>query len=126
MRKISPKLMKKAMKKMGIKIEELEGVEEVLIRFKDKELVIENPQVTLIMQGGQSTYQIIGEATERKLETTEEIEVEEEIEIPEEDVVLVCQQTGVSPDEAKQALKETKGDLAQAILNLKSKKVEIR
>jgi len=116
--------MKKAMKRMGIKIEEVEGVEEVIIRLTDREIVISNPQVTIITQGGQKSYQIIGEESERKL--LEESEVEEEIseeEIPEEDVNLVCQQTGVSFDEAKEALMEAKGDLAQAIMNLKAKKI---
>ena len=36
--------------------------------------------------------------------------------IPEEDVLLVAQQTGVSMERAKNALRDAEGDLAKAIL----------
>ena len=42
-----------------------------------------------------------------------------EIEIPMEDAALVAGQTGVDIETAKQALKETEGDLAAAILKLR-------
>jgi nascent polypeptide-associated complex subunit alpha len=56
------------------------------------------------------TYQIIGNPRE----------VPREIPIPQEDVNLVAGQTGKSQDEARAALKETDGDLAEAILKLGS------
>ncbi len=42
--------------------------------------------------------------------------------IPEEDVQLVATQANVSPDQARAALEQTKGDLAQAILLLSQTK----
>ena len=42
-----------------------------------------------------------------------------EIEIPMEDAALVAAQTGVDIEAAKEALKETQGDLAAAILKLR-------
>ncbi len=126
---MSPKQMARMMKKMGIEQKDLEGVKEVIIRFADKEWVISNPQVTAIKQSGAETYQIGGTKTERATsgtatspssdtDTKEEIAAPE-IEIPMEDAALVAGQTGVDIDTAKQALKETEGDLAAAILKLR-------
>ena len=42
MNKKQMKQMERQMKKMGMKMEELEGVREVIIRFDDKELIIDN------------------------------------------------------------------------------------
>ena len=42
----------------------------------------------------------------------------EEVEIPDSDVELVASQTSVSPEAALAALKECKGDIAEAILKL--------
>jgi nascent polypeptide-associated complex subunit alpha len=124
---MSPKQMARMMKKMGIEQKELEGVREVIIRFDDKEWVISNTQVTMIKQAGSESYQVSGTKSERgltgsapaKTETAAEVEVEKKIEIPMEDAALVAGQTGVDIEVAKQALEETEGDLAAAILKLK-------
>ncbi len=127
-RGMSPKQMARMMKKMGIEQKDLDGVKEVIIRFADKEWVISNPQVTAIKQSGAETYQVGGSKTERAIsgaaspasdtDTKEEIAAPE-IEIPMEDAALVAGQTGVDIETAKQALKETEGDLAAAILKLR-------
>jgi nascent polypeptide-associated complex subunit alpha len=44
--------------------------------------------------------------------------LEYEIEIPDEDVEMVANSAGVSEDEARQALEECQGDLAEAIMKL--------
>jgi len=113
---MSPKMMKKLMKQMGIKIQEITGVKEVIIRLNDSELVIKNPQVTLMKVSGQDLYQILGQTEKRA------IDKEKGLEIPMEDIQLVAAQAGVTIDEAKKALEQTGGDLAQAILLLKSSK----
>jgi len=128
-RGMSPKQMARMMKKMGIEQKDLEGVEEVIIRFADKEWVISNPQVTAVKQAGAETYQVGGSKTERALSgiataSSSDTEIVEEtpapeIEIPMEDAALVAGQTGVDIETAKQALKETEGDLAAAILKLR-------
>ena len=127
-RGMSPKQMARMMKKMGIEQKDLEGVKEVIIRFADKEWVISNPQVTAIKQSGAETYQVGGSKTERAIsgaasppsdsDVQEEV-LATEIEIPMEDAALVAGQTGVDIETAKQALKETEGDLAAAILKLR-------
>ena len=107
MKGMSPKQMKRMMKQLGIKMQELEGVKEVVIRFENKEIVIREPIVTAIVAMGEKSYQIVGKE-----------EVREVLNIPEEDIKLVMEQTGVDYETAKKALEETKGDLAEAILKL--------
>ena len=110
MNKKQMKQMERQMKKMGMKMEELEGVREVIIRFDEKELIIDNPSVSLMNVMGQETYQIDGKARE--------VELEYEVEIPEEDIEMVANSADVSLEEAKAALEECKGDLAEAIMKL--------
>lgn len=110
MNKKQMKQMERQMKKMGMKMEDLEGVREVIIRFDEKELIIDDPSVSLMNVMGQETYQIEGKARE--------VELEYEIEIPDEDIEMVANSANVSADEAKAALEECKGDLAEAIMKL--------
>ena len=110
MNKKQMKQMERQMKKMGMKMEDLKGVTEVIIRFEDKELIIDNPSVSLMNVMGQETYQIEGQSRE--------VELEYEIEIPDEDVEMVANQANVSEDVARQALEECQGDLAEAIMKL--------
>jgi len=81
--------------------------EEVIIRTKSEELIFKNPTVTKISAKGVESFQIIGS-----------YEVVERIEISEEDVKLVAEQAGVSLEEARKALIESKGDIAEALLKL--------
>ena len=112
MNKKQMRQMERQMKKMGMKMDDLDGVREVIIRFDDKELVIDNPSVSIMNVMGQETYQVEGKARE--------VELEYEIEIPDEDIEIVANSAGVSLDDAKAALEESKGDLAEAIMKLNS------
>jgi len=86
-------------------------VEEVILKTKDKEIIIQDPEVAVLAVQGQKIFQITGgEISER--------ERKKKGVIPEEDVQLVAQQAGVSLDHARAALEQTGGDLAQAILLL--------
>jgi len=105
---MNPRQMKKLMKQLGIKMEELEGVKEVVLKLEGKEIVLKNPVVTVMVVQGEKTYQIVPGSEE----------VREVIEIPEEDIELVMEQAGVDRETALKALKETKGDIAEAILKL--------
>ncbi|MCD6094961.1 MAG: nascent polypeptide-associated complex protein [Thermoprotei archaeon] len=116
MRRISPRQLRRMTKRLGVEMEELEGVVEVIIHTEDKDIIIENPQVLVMSISGQKVYQIMGE--EKEVERKEE-EKEEALEISEEDVQLVASQAGVSLEEARKALEATKGDLAAAIMLLK-------
>ena len=102
------------MQKMGMKIDEIPDVSEVIIRTSSKDIVIDAPSVTAVVVQGQKMYQIAGgevkEAQPRPAPTGPS----------DADVQLVAQQTGKSPDESRQALVDAGGDLAKAILQLKS------
>jgi nascent polypeptide-associated complex subunit alpha len=104
------KQMQRTMKQMGMDMQDVKGVSEVLIKFKNKELIIKNPKVNLMNFMGQDTYQITGKVKERKLELEQEI--------PDDDIELVSTQTGASKEDARKALQETNGDLAEAIMRL--------
>jgi len=107
--KIDRRQMERMMRQMGLKMTELPEVREVVIRLADREIVISNAHVSLMEMAGQRTYQITGEEIERKPEP----------EVSEEDIKLVMEQAGVDRGTALQALRETEGDLAKAILKLK-------
>ena len=108
---------KRMMEKMGMKIDEIGGVTEVLIRTVTREIIIEEPVVTSVVVQGQRMYQITGGSAHERTPSAEAAPPE----VPEEDVKLVAAQTGKTVDEAKIALKESGGDLAEAILKLKQK-----
>jgi nascent polypeptide-associated complex subunit alpha len=119
---MSPKKMKGMLKNMGINIDELENVSEVIIRMPDKEIVITNPSVAIMDSHGTRSFQISGDETERApVRVGQETVKEPPIEIPDSDVQLVAAQTGANLPEAKAALQEAKGDLAAAIIRLASK-----
>jgi len=105
---INPRQMKRLMRQMGIKMEELDGVDEVIIRMKGKEIVIKEPSVAVMIVKGEKTYQIAP-----GIEETREV-----IDIPDEDVELVMEQAGVDRETALKALKEASGDIAEAIILL--------
>ena len=102
----SQKQMEKAMKRMGIKSEEIEA-EEVIIRCRDRDVVVKEPAVSRINMAGHETFQISGSVSEVLREK-----------FSPEDVKLVAEQTGCSEEDALKALDET-GDMAQAIIRLK-------
>ncbi|MCD6089487.1 nascent polypeptide-associated complex protein [Candidatus Bathyarchaeota archaeon] len=98
------------MRRMGLNMTPLEA-EEVIIKTRDKEIIVQNPEVAVLEVQGQKIFQVMGgEISEKKREKA--------ISIPEEDVQLVAQQAKVSLDQARAALEQTGGDLAQAILLL--------
>ncbi|MBC8500272.1 MAG: nascent polypeptide-associated complex protein [Nanoarchaeota archaeon] len=108
---INPRQMKQVMKKMGMQQQDIE-VNEVIFKMNDKDIVISNPTVSKINMMGQETYQVVGEIHEKQVDTTHDIS--------EEDIQIVMSQTNCSKEEAIKAIKKSKGDLAEAIMSLKS------
>ena len=104
--------MRRMMDKMGLDMEEIPNVQEVIIKTDKKEIIISKPSVTEMKSKENSIFQVIAESFEEK-----------ELEVPifsEDDIMLVCQQASCDEEKAKDALAETKGDIAQAILRLTS------
>jgi nascent polypeptide-associated complex subunit alpha len=106
---MNPRQMAQAMKRLGIQQVEIPATE-VIIRTPDKELVISDPQVSKVNMMGQETIQVIGHIQER--------EISSEPEISDDDVNTVMEQTDCSKEDAYDAIKKSKGDLAAAILSL--------
>ncbi len=116
--RLSPTDIKRAFKRLGIKVDVSEvKAEELIIRTMDgKELVMASPQTVLLikMPGETVMVQAVGSIEERSSE--------EKVEISEEDVRLVAEQAGVSIEEARQALLEAGGDIAAAIMLLEERR----
>ena len=113
-RRISPREARRMMQRIGLSMDAVPEVEQVIIKTNSKEIVIEAPEVAIMEMQGQKIFQVTGGKISEKA-------VERKLTIPEEDVRLVADQTGKSPEEARKALEECGGDLAKAILLLQSK-----
>jgi nascent polypeptide-associated complex subunit alpha len=114
-KRVNPREARRMMQRMGMSMDAVADVEQVVIKTSAKEITIDEPEVAVLEVQGQKIYQVTGgkiteKAAERKPSG-----------IAEEDVRLVADQTGKSPDEARRALEESGGDLAKAILLLQSK-----
>ena len=105
---MNPKMIQQAMKKMGMKQEEIDA-EEVIIKGKNKTLIIKQPSVQKINMMGQDSFQITGNVHE----------VQESTEISEDDIKTVMEQAKVSESKAREALENNNGDLAAEIISLK-------
>ena len=103
---MNKKVMEQAMKKLGMKQEEIEATE-VIIKTTSKDYVIRNPQVSKINMMGQETLQVVG--------TMEDMES-----FNEDDVKTVMRQTNKNEKEVKEKLKENNGDIAKTIIDLSS------
>lgn len=105
--------LRRMLDKMGLDMNELKDVEEVVIKTNSKEIIVKNPTVAELKSQDSIIYQVVGADIEEK-----------EREVPkfnEEDIMLVSQQAGVSKEVAIKALTDAQGDLARAILSLTTK-----
>ncbi len=112
-RRVSPREAKRMMQRMGLSMDAIPDVEQVIIKTSGKEITIEEPEVAVLDVQGQKIFQVAGGKITEKV-------AERRLVIPEEDVRLVADQTGKSLEEARKALEECGGDLAKAILLLQS------
>ncbi|MCI4364470.1 MAG: nascent polypeptide-associated complex protein [Thermoplasmata archaeon] len=117
--------MEMMMRRLGMTTEEIPGVEEVIVRTKTKDHIFKSPEVTALTVQGVRTYQVVG---------TPEIRARSAGPLPsstggaavptpaagppEEDVQLVMDQAEVSRSEAIEALFQSSGEPAEAIMKL--------
>lgn len=107
---MDPRTMKNLMAKMGIKSSEINALR-VIIEGTDKNIIIENPQVTKIEAQGTISFQVAGDVSE----SVKEIEVQ----VTEDDINMVAEKTGITDRELiKSKLIEENGDIAKTILDL--------
>jgi len=110
--KVNPREANRMMQRMGMQVQQLDEVTKVIMESPTKRIIIENPEVATVTVQGQTIYQV-GGGTVR----------EEGIGGgSEDDVKLVASQAGVSAEQAANALRQSNGDLAQAIILLKQKR----
>lgn len=101
---MDPKQMQRMMKQMGINTQEV-SAQRVIIETEDEKIVVEPAQVTRISMQGQDSFQISGQVrTEQSLNQA--------------DVELVMEKTGAERGKAEEALKDSGGDIAEAIIAL--------
>lgn len=105
-----PRQMSMMMRKLGIRVDELDDVQEIVIRTPTKDYVFEGASVSIMKAQGVETWQISG--TPR----VEEHDVQ--LKVSEDDVRMVALQTGCDEQAARATLQETGGDLAEAIVRL--------
>ncbi len=119
---LSPHEIKKLLKKYGIDVEEIKGVEKVEIHLADKVIVVSSPQVLAFKTAKQTVFQVLGEEVreERRSEAPRVERAVEEVKVSEDDVRFVAEYTGVSLEKAREALVKTRGDIAKAIMILTS------
>jgi nascent polypeptide-associated complex subunit alpha len=101
-RGMNPKKLQAMMRQMGIEMEDLDDVEEVIIRTRDREIVFSDPQVSKITQSGQSSWQLVGTPKERPRSAPATAPAAAAAALPaklvisEDDVKLVAEQAHVS------------------------------
>ncbi|MEM4311274.1 MAG: nascent polypeptide-associated complex protein [Nitrososphaerales archaeon] len=109
---INVRQARRMLERLGVNFEEVKGVEEVIIRTQEKDIVIKGAQVAQLKTKELTVFQVSGE-------NIEEVK-REKPKFTEEDVLLVAQQAGVSEAVAREALIGSNGDLAKAIMSLKT------
>jgi nascent polypeptide-associated complex subunit alpha len=105
---INPKKMKQMMKQLGMQVEQIEDVEQVLIITPKGRYIFGAAEVSAMTMQGVTTFQIAGQ---HRFEAAVPA-------IPDDDVKLVMEQTNKPEEAARAALVEAKGDIAEAILKL--------
>jgi len=114
---LSPKAMQKALGQ--IDTQEIDEVLEVIVRTRTEEIILEEPEVT-IMNMGQELWNIVPKRVIRKSSGTPSIpEAKQELTINEQDVQLIVSTAGVTKEEAISAIEKSGGDIAKAIMSLK-------
>ena len=104
---MNPAKMKGMMKQLGINQEDLDASKVTIEKSDGSKIILENPSVQKITMQGQTSYQIAGDETEAQAEK-----------FSQDDIKLVAEKTSSSEEQAREALEETNGDIAEAIMKL--------
>ncbi len=117
-KRMNPREQKRMMQRMGMNMDSVPDVQQVIIRTAGKDIVIDEPEVAILAVQGQKMYQVIGGQVSEQAPSARGAVAPAKPSFSEEDVQLVADQTGKSLDKAREALQEADGDLAKAILLL--------
>lgn len=120
-RRMNPREQRRLMQRMGMNMDSVADVQQVVIRTSTKDIIIDEPEVAILQVQGQKMYQVIGgQVSEQAPSQRSTGAAAAKPTFSDEDVQLVADQTGKSLEKAKEALEECGGDLAKAILLLQS------
>ncbi len=108
--------VKRMMAQMGIKSTDMTDVTRIVMEGKQKDYVVENPQVMLIEAQGEKYLQVSGAMKE----IAKNNPVAPVTKYNEEDIKLVMDSAKVDRNKAEEALKKADGEVAQAIVSLTS------
>jgi len=106
--RMNPRQMNQMMKRLGINIKNIDNVEKVIIETDTKQYIFNDAEVTVMEAQGQKTFQIAGNP----------IVKDKQDQMKQEDIQLIMDQTNATEAQAKKALEESNGDIAEAILKL--------
>jgi nascent polypeptide-associated complex subunit alpha len=118
--------MQMMMRRLGMTTEEVPDVEEVIVVTRSKEHVFRAPEVTILTVQGVRTYQVVGTPEIRPRSASGPAPPSPTAAVgtvgpPEEDIRLVMDQANVSREEAIEALFQSGGAPAEAILKILSR-----
>ncbi|HEV2231022.1 MAG TPA: nascent polypeptide-associated complex protein [Thermoplasmata archaeon] len=121
--------MQMMMRRLGMKSENVDDVEEVVVRTAQNEHVFHAPEVTILTVQGVRTYQIVGPAEIRPRSAGSATATaaapamkSSPVGPSEEDIELVMEQANVEREDAVRALAAVDGAPAEAILHLLSRR----
>ncbi len=112
-RRMNPREANRMMQRMGMQVKQIDDVTRVVIEAASKKIIIDEPEVAIVTVQGQTMYQVGGGRAREEGPPAVSVA---------DDAKLVASQAGVSVEEAANALRQSNGDLAQAIIFLKQKK----
>lgn len=125
----NPRQIEMMMRRMGMTTEAVPGVEEVVVRTATKEHVFKAPEVTILTVQGVRTYQVVGTPQIRPRGTAPLTGAPAAPSAPvapagppEEDIQLVMDQAQCSRSEAVEALLQSNGAPAEAIMKLMTRR----
>ncbi len=124
--KMDPAKMEKMLKKLNIDMRQVPA-SEVIIKGESHDIVITEPEVSIVRMQGRDVFQITGNIAEKakgSVKVSEQTTSEDAEEVNEEDVKMIMEQTGKDKETVEQALKRVNNDLAKAIMELKKEESE--
>jgi len=119
--KMDPAKMDKMLKKLNIDMRQLPCTE-VIIKGESHDIVITEPEVSVVRMQGRDVFQITGNLEEKDKGTSKKDDEKTEggeAGVKEEDVKMIMEQTGKDRESVETTLKKVNNDLAKAIMELK-------
>ncbi|MAH43292.1 nascent polypeptide-associated complex protein [archaeon] len=112
---MNPAKMEKMLKKLNIDMRQLPATE-VIIKGETHDIVITEPDISIVKMQGRDVFQITGNIEEKAKSGSEKAKPEA---VNKEDVKMIMEQTGKDKESVEAALKKVNNDLAKAIMELK-------